>query len=139
MPFQYPTASQPALEQSSFLAAQLLWTVCLTVCSHLRLCSAFAFLLWVGFPLIFKGFLWEFVAKKAIDKTKHLTLYNLMFVVLSVLGISLPFVLTVILSISIADMFIPLMGRSGGLAPPDVIIGGITAVLVTLLSTYLVS
>lgn len=55
------------------------------------------------------------------------------------LAIGLPFMLSTILSVAVMDIFVPLTGRSGGLVPPDVIIGGVTAVLVTLLSTYTVS
>ena len=131
--------SREAQEQGSFLATQLIWTVCLLALTYLRLCSAFVFLLWVAFPLTLQGLPWYFCLQTAIDRNKHGTMWNLTHVLLSVLGIGLPFMLCVQLVDGIFAMFVPLTGRSGSSLPPDLAIGGLAAALVCLICPYMVS
>ena len=128
--------SREAQEQGSFLATQLIWTVCLLT---LRLCSVFVFLLWVSFLLALQGLPWYFCLQTAIDRNKHGTMWNLTHVLLSVLGIGLPFMLCVQLVDGIFAMFVPLTGRSGSSLPPDLAIGGLAAALVRLICPYMVT
>ena len=133
---QHPAISQQALEQSSFLATQLLWTICLVVFTLLRVCSAFVFTLWVIFPVISKGFIWDVCLKRTLDRKGGL--HHIVFVIVSVLAIGLPFMLCLLLAFGLTDMFVPITGRSGSLVPPDLVIGGMIAFLVCLLTAYMV-
>ena len=131
--------SREAQERGSFLATQLIWTVCLLTLTYLRLCSAFVFLLWVAFPLTLQGLPWYFCLRTAIDRNKHKTVWNLTHVVLSALGIGLPFMLCMQLVDGVFAMFVPLTGRSGSSVPPDLAIGGLAAAHVCLICPYMVS
>ena len=42
-------------------------------------------------------------------------------------------------SVGIMQLFVPLMGRSGALLPPDLAIGGLTATFVASCTPYMVS
>ena len=50
-----------------------------------------------------------------------------------------PLPLTIMLAISVTDLFLPLMGRSGSEVPPDITISIITSFLLCLLGIYTVS
>ena len=136
---QSSQTSREAQERGSFLATQLIWTVCLLTLTYLRSCSAFVFLLWVAFPLALQVLPWYFCLQTAIDRNEYGTLWNLTHVFLSSLGISLPFMLCVQMVDGIFAMFVPLTGRSGSSLPPDLAIGGLAAALVCLICPYMVS
>ena len=131
--------SREAQERGSFLATQLIWTVCLLTLTYLRLCSALVFLLWVAFPLTLQVLPWYFCLQTAIDRNEYGTLWNLTYVFLSALGIGLPFMLCVQMVDGIFAMFVPLTGRSGSSLPPDLAIGRLAAALVCLICPYMVS
>ena len=119
------------------MAAQLLWTVLLALLTYLHVCTAFVFLVNVMFAVVFRRFVWGLGLKKLFDKTS--ATHHFFFVLSSALVTSLPLMWSVLTSASVMDMFIPLTGRAGNVVPPDLVIGILAAVLVSLSITYTVS
>lgn len=57
-------------------------------------------------------------------------MYGVAFVVSMAFSIGIPLMLGVQLIVGLVEMFIPLMGRSGGLLPPDLAVAVIVAFMV---------
>ena len=125
-----------SLEKSSFLSIQFLWTVLLAILTSLRICSAFAFFIMVTFQLIFRTLLFEFLISSELKKSH--VVYKLSYILCSVFAF-LPFVFLLHFPLGIMQLFIPIMGRSGSILPPDLLIGGLTAVLLSICTPYMVS
>lgn len=53
-------------------------------------------------------------------------------------SLSLPFIFGILLVVTLMDFFVPLTGRSGSYLPPDMVIGGMVAVLVCITANLVV-
>lgn len=131
--------SREALEKSSFFATQLLWISLLILLTSLRVCSAFLFLLVSLFPLLFRTFLLDILISPELRKSSDRSMFGLAYVVSMVASVGIPLMLTIQLQVGMFQMFIPLMGRSGSIVPPDVIIGLLTCVCVSSATPHMVS
>ena len=126
------------MEQIIMHSNQFVWWGVLLVTTYLRLSSAFVPFLLIFFPLIFRTFLWDILLKPLISKSKFPIMYKNGFIISYTLSM-LPVILSLILVFSIMDIFIPLMGRSGSIASPDVVIAIISASLTCQALHYIVS
>lgn len=126
------------MEQIIMHSNQFVWWGVLLITTYLRLSSAFVPFLLLIFPLTFRTFLWDILLKPLISKLKIPTLYKNGFIICYALAM-LPLLLSFLLVYSIMDLFIPLMGRSGSIVSPDVVIAIISASLTCLVLQYIVS
>ena len=126
------------MEQIIMHSNQFVWWGVLLVTTYLRLSSAFVPFLLLVFPLVFRTFIWDILLKPLISKSKFPIMYKNGFIICYALAM-LPLMLSFILVYSIMDLFIPLMGRSGSIASPDVVIAIISASLTCQVLHYIVS
>ena len=115
--------SREALEKSSFFATQLLWISILILLTSLRVCSAFLFLLVSLFPLLFRTILLDILISPELRKSSDRSMFGLAYVVSMAACVGLPLMLMIQFHVGLFQMFIPLMGRSGSILPPDIAIG----------------
>lgn len=115
------------MESAAFLASQLLCTLLLTLLTYLRICSAFFPLTHVVFAVVFRCLAWRLVLSRLFKKNGNL--YHLFFVLTSALAVSLPIMWSVVIRVTVLELFVPLTGRMGTVVPPDLIIGSLAAVL----------
>ena len=91
-------------------------------------------LLLVIFPLVVRVFVWEnFFMTNAVDQNLG------KFVFMYLLATLIPIQFCAQLTVAMFDMFVPIMGRAGTRAPPDVIMALMCALVVVVLTSYLVS
>lgn len=121
-------------EPSSLHAVTLLYGTLLALLTYLRLCSAFYFTVWLLFSLVFRHLLWGRLLRPCLTQS---SLYHSTFIMCETLSLSIPFILSVLMDISLMDFFVPLTGRSGGHLPPDLAIA-VTVALLTCLTFTLV-
>lgn len=126
------------MEQIIMHSNQFVWWGVLLITTYLRLSSAFVPFLLIYFPLIFRTFLWDILLKPLISKSKFPIIYQNGFIICYALAM-LPVMLSLVLVYSVMDIFIPLMGRSGSIASPDVVIAIISASLTCQVLHYIVS
>jgi len=125
------------MEKSAFLSIQLVWTVCLMILTCLRICSAFVFLVTVLGQFLFRTILLEKIISREIAPGRFM--HALAYTLCSACGSGLPGMMLLQVFGKVMQLFVPLMGRSGSLLPSDVVIGGLTGLLVVLLVPYCVS
>lgn len=123
-------------EPSSLHAITILYGALLVLLTYLRVCSAFYFTIWLLFSLIFRHFLWGRLLQPQLAQS---SLYHSTFIVCETLSLSIPFILSIIIDISLIDFFVPLTGRSGGHLPPDLLIAVTVAFLTCITFTLVVS
>lgn len=123
-------------EPSSLHAITLLYGILLALLTYLRLCSAFYFTIWLLFSLVFRHLLWDRLLRPCLAQS---SLYHSTLIVCETLSLSVPFILSVIMDISLMDFFVPLTGRSGGHLPPDLTIAVAVALLTCFTCTLVVS
>ncbi|KAL5486377.1 hypothetical protein EMCRGX_G018844 [Ephydatia muelleri] len=104
------------LEKASFLGTLVMWTVLLAVFTALRVPSAFVCVLWVLPPLLSRLLLWEVAQHRLLPP-------HLAFVLSTVVGVAIPSMLLLQLDAGMAEIFIPITGRSGTVLPPEIPIG----------------
>ena len=122
-------------EANVFYSSLLIWTGLLGVMTYYDLASAHLPLLWVIFPLCIRVFLWEnFVQKNSGGKANIVH-----FIIMYLSAVLVPVCFTSYALMAVMDLFIPIMGRSGSQTIPDVFIAVIVAILVIVLTSYLVS
>lgn len=122
-------------ETNMFYSCLIIWTGLLGVMTYYDLASAHLPLLWVIFPLCIRVFIWE----NMIQKNSHDTGKIVQFVIMYLSSVLVPVCFTSYSSVTVLDLFIPIMGRSGSQTIPDVFIAVIVAVFVIVLTSYLVS
>lgn len=125
-------------EQSSFHAITLFYTLLLALLTYLRVCSAFFFAVWLLFSLVFRHLLWDIIIQQALSPRHHRTTYYSLFTLCMAFSLSLPFIFSILLIVTLMDFFVPLTGRSGSYLPPDVAIGGLVAMLVCIIANLVV-
>eukprot|EP00731_Ephydatia_muelleri_P019134 Em0011g1174a len=103
-------------EKASFLGTLVMWTVLLAVFTALRVPSAFVCVLWVLPPLLSRLLLWEVAQHRLLPP-------HLAFVLSTVVGVAIPSMLLLQLDAGMAEIFIPITGRSGTVLPPEIPIG----------------
>eukprot|EP00094_Tigriopus_californicus_P008285 TCALIF_07981-PA protein Name:"Similar to ermp1 Endoplasmic reticulum metallopeptidase 1 (Xenopus laevis)" AED:0.31 eAED:0.31 QI:0/0.9/0.90/0.90/1/1/11/658/673 len=113
------------IESLYFEVSRLIWTLYTLVMTLLRLKSSFLCMLWVLFPLIGRTVSERFYDRSAADKKPK----DWKWVAILLISISFPMLLNMKLMHSAFVMFIPIMGRSGSVLNPDLIIGYKTVAL----------
>jgi hypothetical protein len=121
-------------ETNMFYASLTVWTGLLGVMTYHNLASAHLPLLWVIFPLL-RVLIWENVIQKNSCMTKNIG----QFMVVYLSSVLVPVCFTSYAFLTVLELFVPIMGRSGSQTIPDVFIAVIVAVLVIVLTSYLVS
>jgi len=82
-----------------------------------------------------RGIIWD----KLIQKNNCVSKSIIKFMCVYLASVLVPLCMTSYMMITIVELFIPIMGRSGSQTMPDVFIAGLLAVLVILQTSYLVS
>ncbi len=123
-----------ARETETFYASLLVWTIILSILTFYRLASAHLPWLLVIFPLIVRVFIWENFFS---TKTSHHKLGAFVFMYL--LATLIPIQFCTYVTISMFDVFVPIMGRAGTQTPPDVFIAVLCSFAVVMLTSYVVS
>ncbi|KAL9950991.1 hypothetical protein ACROYT_G043577 [Oculina patagonica] len=123
-----------ARETETFYASLLVWTIILSILTYYRLASAHLPWLLVIFPLIVRVFIWE---NFFLTKTSHQKLGAFVFMYL--LATLIPIQFCTYVTISVFDVFVPIMGRAGTQTPPDVFIAVLCSFAVVMLTSYAVS
>lgn len=119
------------LEKASFLGTLVMWTVLLAVFTALRVPSAFVCVLWVLPPLLSRLLLWEVAQHRLLPP-------HLAFVLSTVVGVAIPSMLLLQLDAGMAEIFIPITGRSGTVLPPEIPIGLLCVVALFITVPYVV-
>ncbi len=127
------------MEKGSFLSILILMSGFLVLFTLLHLSSGFVFFIIVSFQLIFRSFLLDTLLSPELRKKRNEFVYQLSYVLCSAFSFGLPFMLLSHFDLAIFQLFIPLMGRSGALVPPDLVIGGLMAAIVGICTPYMVS
>ena len=109
----------------------------LAVLTYLRICSAFFFSISLIFHLIFRCLIWETVLRHTLPRSTFL--YNLTFILCQTVSLSLPLILTLVLSSSLLQFLVPIFGRSGNMVPPDLVMALFLAIIICLTFSSLVS
>lgn len=122
-------------ESNVFYSCLIIWTGLLGVMTYYNLASAHLPLLWVFFPLLIRVFIWENMIQKNTCGTGNIV----QFVIMYLSSVLVPISFTSYSFVTVLDLFIPIMGRSGSQTIPDVFIAVIVAILVIVLTSYLVS
>ena len=104
-----------------------------------RLCSAFIFLLLCLFPLVCRNFLLDILISPELRKGSDRSMFGLAYVISMATSVGLPLMLTNQLNIGLFQMFVPLMGRSGAILPPDIAIGIMASFCVCTATPHMVS
>ena len=123
-------------EPSSLHALTLLYTALLALLTYLRICSAFYFTTTLLFSLVFRHIVWDKILRPRIPKGP---IYHIVFIACETLSLSIPFMFSILMTISLIDFLVPLTGRSGSQLPPDLVVGVIVAMLVCLTCAQVVS
>lgn len=126
------------LEKSCTLSIQFLWCVLLVILTYLHICSAFIFFVAVAFQLIFRTFLHDLLISPELRKRRFGGMCSLAYTLCSVFAMGFPWMFRMQLDIGLVQLFVPLMGRSGAIVPPDLAIGILMAVIVTTSTPYMV-
>ena len=123
-----------AREMETFYASLLVWTIVLSILTFNRLALAHVPLLLVIFPLVVRVFVWEnFFTRKTVDQ--HLSKFVFMYL----LATLIPVQFCIQLTMAVFDIFVPVMSRAGTHAPPDVVMAVMCALVVVVVTSYLVS
>lgn len=128
--------SSQSLENSSFLAIQFVYTVLLAVLTSLRICTAFLFFINVAFHVLFRSILLDRLISRELEHSHFMR--GIAYTLCSAFGTGLPWMIILTMNVMILKLFVPLMGRSGSLVPPDLAIGVLTAILVVMSTPYMV-
>ena len=123
-------------EPSSLHALTLLYTALLALLTYLHICSAFYFTTTLLFSLAFRHVLWDKILQPQIPKGP---LYHAVFITCKTLSLSIPFMFSILMTISLIDFLVPLTGRSGSQLPPDLVVGVTVAMLMCLTCAQVVS
>ncbi len=126
------------MEKGSFLSILILMSGFLVLFTLLHLSSAYIFLIFVSFQLIFRSILLDTLLSPELRKRRFDSMYQLSYVLCSALSIGLPYMVFSQYDLSVLQLFIPLMGRSGSVVPPDLVIGGLVTVLVAIFTPHVV-
>lgn len=129
--------SAQSLERSAFLSVQLLCTMILMILTCLRICSAFMLLIPVLAHILFRSVLLDKIISRELP-TGHF-MHHVAYAVCLACSSGIPGMLQLQLVLSLLGMFIPLMGRAGSKVPPDLVVGGLMGVLITMTTPYCVS
>lgn len=130
--------SQSLLEKSCFLSIQFLWSLLLFLLTCLHICSAFLFFVIVAFQVIFRSFLHDILIFSELRKHSFGAMHSLAFVLCSSLAVGLSWMLRLQLDVGMVQLFVPLMGRSGALVPPDLVVGVLVALAVATSTPHMV-
>ncbi|XP_031550512.1 endoplasmic reticulum metallopeptidase 1-like isoform X2 [Actinia tenebrosa] len=122
-------------ETNVFYSSLIIWTGLLGVMTYYNLASAHLPLLWVIFPLCIRVFIWENMLRKNSCGTGNIVQFLIMYLS----SVLVPVCFTSYSCVTVLDLFMPIMGRSGSQTIPDVFIAVIVAILVIVLTSYLVS
>ena len=123
-----------ARETETFYASLLVWTIVMSILTFNRLALAHLPLLLVIFPLIVRVLVWEnFFTTKTVDQNLG------KFVFMYLLATIIPLQFFTQLAVAMFDTFVPIMGRAGSQAPPDIVMAVMCAFVVVVLTSYLVS
>ncbi|KAG8179333.1 hypothetical protein JTE90_011597 [Oedothorax gibbosus] len=120
-------------EDVYFDAARLIWILLLIIMELFKLNSSFICCAWLLFPCLVRGILGNLYDSSGLIRTKkfHLIMHISMQII--------PLTLFLYCFWVIYSVFIPIMGRSGTVLNPELLIGLITAVFVFLATSYMVS
>lgn len=128
--FYYVNASDQYLGELFFDISLFVHCGFLIAFTYRGLCSAFLSAIWVIFPLLTKLCLHkDFKQHGARGK----------FIAFYLLGMSVPYVYALYLIWAVFEMFTPILGRSGSVIPPDVVLASILAGSAAILSSYFIN
>ena len=122
-------------ETNLFYASMVIWNGLLGVMTYYKLASAHLPLVWVIFPLVIRGVIWENLVQKNRCVTKNIG----QFVVCYFASVLVPLCFNSYMVVTVLELFIPIMGRSGSHTIPDLFIAGIVSAFVIMQTSYVVS
>ncbi|XP_023577707.1 endoplasmic reticulum metallopeptidase 1 [Octodon degus] len=125
--FYYLNASDQYLGEVFFDISLFVHCSFLVMFTYQGLCSAFISAIWVAFPLL---------TKLCMHKEHGV---QGKFIILYLLGMSVPYLYALYLIWAVFEMFTPILGRSGSEIPPDAVLASILAGCAMILSSYFVN
>lgn len=118
-----------------FYSVLLMWTIVLSIMTYYRLTSAHFPMICVSSPLLIRVILWENI----LQRVNAMPEISSKLVAVHLVSMSVPVLLLYYLVICNLQVFLPIMGRSGSEAIPDVFIACFFAGSVVLLTSCVVS
>ncbi|XP_070791659.1 endoplasmic reticulum metallopeptidase 1 [Pituophis catenifer annectens] len=106
------------------------WSILGLLLTYQGISSAYLCAIWVAFPLLTKLMTYKELKEKGA---------TMKFVTVYLLGMFIPYLYVIYLIRLVFEMLVPIMGRSGSEAPPDVVMGIFIVVMCIFLSSYLLS
>ncbi|XP_062868297.1 endoplasmic reticulum metallopeptidase 1 [Trichomycterus rosablanca] len=125
----YKNMSRLDMGELFFDVSLLLWCCSLVFLTQRGLCSAYAPMLMVFFPLVTKLLLSRHFTHRGVSP---------FYVILYLLGLSVPYIHLFFLIWIVFEIFTPIMGRSGTEIPPDVVLASLITIATALLSSFLI-
>ncbi|KAF4098064.1 endoplasmic reticulum metallopeptidase 1-like [Onychostoma macrolepis] len=125
----YRSMSRVDLAELFFDGSLLLWCFVLLFFTHRGWCSAYVPMMMVLFPLISKLLLTKLFRARGA---------SLLYSVLYLTGLAVPYVYILFLIHLVFEVFTPIMGRSKEEIPPDIILASLVTVATVILSSYFI-
>ncbi|OWZ00919.1 Endoplasmic reticulum metallopeptidase [Phytophthora megakarya] len=116
------------LEESLFEAMMLIWMAVLGICMRLGLISSYVLAVWIFFPLVGQ------VLCKLLQRFRLFS--SSMYIYISLGAMIIPVIHTMCCFAIALMFFIPLLGRSGPVVPPDLVLSLLMCIILLIMVSY---
>ncbi|KAG7383940.1 Endoplasmic reticulum metallopeptidase 1 [Phytophthora pseudosyringae] len=116
------------LEESLFEAMICIWMGALAICMQLGLISSYILAVWIFFPL---------VGQVLCQLLQRFSMFSSnMYIYISLGAMTIPVIHTMCCFAIALTFFIPLLGRSGPVVPPDVVLSLLMCIILLIMVSY---